>query len=102
MRGGLRAGADHVAEGAVDANLETARADRPRQAPWQMECVQRDHPAPLGVDQIDAFIVSGLGHREDAALIAADQVFDAEGLHPRRTLEAQFPARIQFSSQWIL
>ena len=48
-----------------------------------MEAVQRNHAAPLGVDQEDAVVLARVGHREDAARVAGQEVSGVELRHAR-------------------
>jgi hypothetical protein len=43
-----------------------------------VEPLQREDAAVLGVDEIEVVLVARVGHREDAARIAGQQVFRSE------------------------
>ena len=63
-----------------------------------MKGVERQDPAQLGVDQEHPLVVARLGHREDPAGVALDQVLKGEGGHAGP--QARFLAA-HFSSQWM-
>ena len=61
--------------------LERVAADRAGQAARDVEGVQRRHAAFLRVDQEDAIVIAGVGHGENPAGVAIEQLAGAETLH---------------------
>jgi hypothetical protein len=78
---GLRAGGDHLGEGVVEADLEGISPDGPGQPMADMEAVERNDPAPLGVDQEDVLIVARVRHGEDPVGVAVEQILGVERVH---------------------
>jgi len=72
------AGLHHLGEGGVDADLEGIGPHRAGQPARDVESVQGDHPPPLRVDQEYPVVLPGVGHREDASRVAAEQLLRAE------------------------
>jgi len=78
----LRAGANHLFRRSVDGDLVNALADASREPTGDVEAVERDDPAHVGIDPEQLGIVARLGHGEQTAGIGAEQ-------HFRRQLECR-------------
>ena len=70
-RRGFGAGGDDGGEVAVGAHLEAAGQHGAQQPARQMEAVQRQHPALLGVQPVEPVAPARLGHREQAGPVGA-------------------------------
>ena len=64
---------DDRAEVAIDADLEAAGGGGARQAARDVEIIKGNDAALLGLDPVEAGIVGGFGHREDAHRIRFQQ-----------------------------
>lgn len=78
---GLRAEADHLAEGGVDPHLEMIAAHPPCQTTGHVETGQRQDAPLLGIDQEDSFILPRIGHGENPTRVALEKFLGTKGLH---------------------
>ena len=67
----LRAKLDDPLERGIDGQAETAHLDELPERAGEVEAVQRQHAAQLGLDPIDAGRAAMIGHGEDAHGIGA-------------------------------
>jgi hypothetical protein len=91
---GLGAKRDDRAEGGVDADLEVVLTHGARQAPGHVEAIERHHAPVLRIDQEDPLVLARVGHGEDPAGVAGQQLPGAEVVHvPVGSRRRHLPAR---------